>query len=67
MAPGRLEFTFANPSAKRVPLLGINVPDHYEIKLQLGAGFRLRHVQEAIADMLRCHAHHVAASLRSAE
>ncbi|MET0683000.1 MAG: DUF5939 domain-containing protein [Casimicrobiaceae bacterium] len=34
VAPGTLEFVFTNPSAKRVPLLGINVPDHYQIKLE---------------------------------
>ena len=33
VAPGPLEFVFTNASAKRVALLGINVPDHYEIKL----------------------------------
>jgi class 3 adenylate cyclase len=33
VAPGRLDFVFTNPTSKRVPLLGINVPGHYEIVL----------------------------------
>ena len=33
-APGSLEFVFTNASAKRVALLGINVPGHYEIRLE---------------------------------
>ena len=33
VAPGRLDFVFTNPTSRRVPLLGINVPDHYEIRL----------------------------------
>jgi class 3 adenylate cyclase len=32
-APGRLDFVFTNPTSRRVPLLGINVPDYYEIRL----------------------------------
>ena len=34
VAPGPLEFVFTNPSAKRVPLLGINVPGHYQLRLE---------------------------------
>lgn len=34
VTPGSLEFVFTNASAKRVALLGINVPDHYQITLE---------------------------------